>query len=193
MNDEKFHRKMPGRAQRGWLGLTITGLGCVILFLCNYDDYHFPWLLAFARLSLIMGFVMFGVSLAPGKVGQALMAHKSTLTNLTLKSFFLCFLWVGIFFALGLACQYALPMLDENVFDPSAVTSGVVVAVDTTASKGGRIEWAVYEFPVEGKIQKGAVRNASLNLQQGEEVTVHYLPSWPRRSRIGRPFTVPSG
>lgn len=172
------------RAKYFWVGLGLVLTGTVFLVLCNYDDYHFFWLLGFLRVSFIFGFVMLGLSLAPSSLADYLLQDRSRIGSLGLKALLACFLWIGSFMILGIAYQLGLKALDDSLYRCSAHVDGRVVAVDLTSSKGGSVEWAVYEYSVGGSLFKSAVRNKSLGLQPGQTVRVCYTSFWPRRNKV---------
>ncbi len=182
------------RAKYSLVGLGLILTGAVILFLCNYDDYHFYWLLSAVRVSLIFGFVMLSISIAPSALAGLLLQDRSAVTSLRLKPFLACLLWVGSFMVMGIAFQIGLETFDDTICECTARVNGTVVELDTTLSRGGSVEWAVYEYTVGGSPFRSAVRNKSLRLQPGQPVGVCYTPFWPRHGRVRPlPHPLPSG
>ena len=177
------HKKLH-RAKYFWVGFGLVLTGTVFLVLCNYDDYHFFWLLGFLRMSFVFGFVMLGLSVVPSALAEYLLRDRSSIESFRLKTLLACFLWVGSFMVLGIAYQIGLKALDDSLYGCSAQVDGRVVAVDFTSSKGGSVEWAVYEYRVGGSLFKSAVRNKSLGLQPGQSLRVCYTSFWPRRNKV---------
>ena len=174
-----------------WRFAGVALAGTLTLFLCNHDGYHFPWLVGCMYPLIFISFVLLSLPLAPAALAPALMAGRDTARSLPWTTLTLAFFWVALFFGLGLAYLAGLEHLREVEWGGcTAHTSGRVVALDHTSSKGGPVEWAIYEYEVGGVTMTSAVRNVSAGFSQGEEVDVRYTTFWPRYSN---PHGTPGG
>lgn len=150
------------RMGRFCIGLAMILIGTFILLLVNYDDYHFPWLLGGVRVSLILGMVMLGHAIAPSAVSALLLDRQGTFQGHSATSIVMAFLWVASFVVLGIAYQMGVEKVDHAAACGSASVSGTVMAIDSTISRGGRVEWAI----MEGVTGSGSTRAPSPNQRQ---------------------------
>lgn len=170
-------------SMRGWIGSLMGLAATLILLLCNFDGYHFPWLIGPMYPLTIISFVILSLPLAPPSVAQALMANRDAVGSLSWKTLALAFFWVALFFGLGFAYISGLKYLREVDWGCcTAHTTGKVVSLDHTSSKGGPVEWTIYEYEVGGVTLTSAVRNGSRGFSRGQAVDVAYTTFWPRLS-----------
>lgn len=168
---------------RLWAGLLSWLTATVVLFLCNHDAYHFPWLINPAYPVTIIAIVMVSISLAPPGLAAVLSAHRREMGALPLKALLLAIIWVILFMALGVVWIFGLEHFRKVDWGGCRNhASGKVVALGKTSSRGGAVEWAVYEFTTDGALVTSAVKNACLRLKPGQAIDVAYTGFWPRHS-----------
>lgn len=157
--------------QQFWLGLAALISGNAIMFLCNHDTYHFNWFISIAVVMIIYGTAAVLVALFPVRstVLLVLIVVLSFVVSMT-------YLTYGKDLLTSLIWQHS--------FYKTIQTEGVVVAIDYTSSKGGKLEWAIYDYPVNGILYHSAVRNEPFGLQPGQPIEVTYAVVWPRWSMI---------
>ncbi len=157
--------------------------GTLILFLCNHDGYHFFWLVSIMYPLIVVSFVLLSIPLAPAPLAQVLKAGRDTVWSWPRKTLMLAFFWVALFSGLGYAYIVGLEYLREVEWGFfTAHAAGEVVALEHTSSKGGPVEWAIYEYNVGGVTIRSAVRNASRGLGRGQALDIAYTTFWPRYS-----------
>jgi hypothetical protein len=167
---------------RGWIGLWSGLAATLILLLCNHDVYHFPWLIIIYPLIPFSFLVMF-IPLAPPTVVSALTTARNRVWSYSWTTLTLAFFWVALILGLSFAYINGLEYLRE--FEWGACTGhtiGRVVSLGYSSTRGGCVEWAIYEYDVGGVTVTSAVRNASRGFSRGQEVYVGYTTFWPRHS-----------
>lgn len=157
--------------QQFWIGLVAVISGNAIMFLCNNDAYHFNWLISIAVVMVIYGTAAVLVALFPVR-------STAPLVLLVVLSFVISmtYLTYGKDLLTSLIWRYS--------FYKTIQTEGIIVEIDYTSSKGGKVEWAIYDYPVDGILYHGAVQNESPGLQPGQPLEVTYAAAWPRWNMI---------
>jgi len=166
----------------GWIGFCVALAGTLILVLCNHDGYHFYWLVSVAYPLIVLAFVAMSISWAPPALAKVLKAEREAVRSVPRALLVLGFFWVAAFFALGAGYIKGLEMVRQAQWGLSANADGKVAALGRTSSKGGAVEWAIYEYAANGVKMTSAVRNGSLGLGPGQRVAVAYARFWPRYS-----------
>lgn len=166
------------------IGVAVIFTATVIVLGVNHDDFHFPWLLGFVRIALILGFVLLSLAVAPRSLAELMLSQTDSGQTHSVKEMILALVWIGSFFVLGIAYQQGLQAVDQTVTFAMVPSKGTVVAVDSTLSKGGPVAWAIYEYSAGGQVLQSAVRNARLDLRPGQAIAVEYTQFWPRHSRV---------
>jgi hypothetical protein len=136
--------------------------------------YHFYILVSFAAVAVFIGGPVLGQALTPVRSGSK-KAEATVIVFYAILTF--AYMGWGVNMVNRFIWHYDLCFAEQ--------TGGRIVELGETRHKGGRTQWAVYEYRVDDNLYRSAARNDSLNYQPGLMVKVAYAPCWPRYSMIG--------
>ncbi len=166
------------------VGISLLAGGSLVLWLCNNDGYHYTILLSLSQVAVIFGVVVIGQALAPRTISDSLSGHRENFSTFDRSIQVVLILWIALWMALGIGLLWVMPIMARSAMSCTHQTAGTIIARGTSSSKGGNVQWAVYEYMVHGKVIQSATQDQEHRYKTADAIRVCYNTFWPRHGHI---------